>query len=308
MRNLRVRLNTYKSLGALFVILAAFLWSLDGLLRRSLYTLPPAVVVFYEHLFGAIVILPFFLPRRGEVRVLKQRDWLTFIAIAFFSGTLGTIFFTAALGKVQFIPFSVVILLQQLQPIFAITLAALLLRERITRRFLLLAVLAIAGAYLVTFPDLRVNLATGGETVVAALLSLGAALFWGSSTVLSKYVLGKLSYWVTTAVRFFLTVPIALSVVFVTGGGATLTALTIKQILTLVAITFSTGLVALTIYYYGLKRIPARVSTICELFFPFSAVVLDFLVNRVVLSPTQLLGAGLLLVSIYNVSLKAKSI
>ena len=50
-----------KSFGPLFIIIAALLWSLDGLLRRGLYSLPPSVVVFYEHLVGFAILL-FLIP------------------------------------------------------------------------------------------------------------------------------------------------------------------------------------------------------------------------------------------------------
>jgi drug/metabolite transporter (DMT)-like permease len=51
-----------------------------------------------------------------------------------FSGALGTIFYTAALGKVQYVQFSVVVLLQQLQPIWAILMASFLLKEKIEKK------------------------------------------------------------------------------------------------------------------------------------------------------------------------------
>ncbi len=295
-------------LGAILVIFAAILWSLDGLLRQSLYALQAAVSVFYEHLLCSIVILPFFLPRKAELSKLERRDWGVFLAIALFSGVLGTIFYTAALGKIQFIQYSVVVLLQQLQPLFAITLAGMLLKEKITPRFLAFAGVAVAGAYLVSFPDLTVNLATGGGTALAALLALGAAFFWGSATVFSKHVLGQVSHWVATAVRFFLAVPLALLVIFATGGQSALTALSQQQVLALLGIVFSTGLVAMLVYYYGLQRIPAKKSTIYELAWPLSAIVLDYLVNRTVLTVTQLVGAGLILFSMYQISVRAKDV
>ena len=40
-------------------------------------------------------------------------------------------------------------------------------------------------------------------------------------------------------------------------------------------------MLALAIYYYGLKRTPARITTICELVWPASAVFID---KEVVLS------------------------
>ena len=59
----------------------------------------------------------------------------------------------------------------------------------------------------------------------------------------------------------------------------------------LVAIALSTGMVALVIYYYGLKRTPARVSAICELTWPLSAVALDYVYFHKTLTATQWIGA-----------------
>src|SRR3989344_2210171 len=49
-----------KQFGPLFIIIAALIWSFDGVLRRSLYSLPPAVIVFYEHILGAVILLFLF--------------------------------------------------------------------------------------------------------------------------------------------------------------------------------------------------------------------------------------------------------
>jgi len=282
-------------IGAVLVMLAALLWSFDGLLRHSLYSLSPTIIVFFEHLLGAIIIAPFFIPHRYEGRMFTKNDWLIMGAIALFSGTLGTLAYTAALGKINFIPFSVVVLLQQTQPLFAILLATLLLKEKLSRYFLKYAALAIVAVYFVSFPNLKVNLETGGQTFIAAGLSLIAAFFWGSSTVLSKHILKKASFVFTTAMRFFFVVPIALVFVFSTGSQTTLMQISVIQVLTLLAITLSTGLVALTLYYKGLQKIPARRSTIYELMWPLSAIVLDFVVTGSVLSVTQVIGAAVLI-------------
>jgi hypothetical protein len=34
---------------------------LDGIVRRDLYHLPPVTIVFYEHLLGAVILLPLVL-------------------------------------------------------------------------------------------------------------------------------------------------------------------------------------------------------------------------------------------------------
>ena len=61
--------------------------------------------------------------------------------ISICGGILGTFFYTKALSYINYIDLSVVVLLQKFQPIFAIILAAVILKEKLTKRFLLLAIL-----------------------------------------------------------------------------------------------------------------------------------------------------------------------
>lgn len=290
------------STGPIFIIIAALLWSFDGILRRSLYTLPPAVIVFWEHLLGALILLPVFFKFIAELKKMRRKEWISIMTVSLFSGALGTIFYTQALGMVQYIQFSVVVLLQQLQPVWAILAASILLKEKITGNFAKWAILAIVAAYLVTFRDLRVNIASGSGTAAAALLALGAGFVWAVSTSFSKIVLAKVSYWTATSLRFWLAPLFALLFVFVQNQQNTLTAISQSQWLILLAITLSTGMVALVIYYFGLRKTPARVSTICELTWPASAIFIDYFIYKQGLSATQLLGVGLLFLSIYNVS------
>lgn len=288
----------YRNLGSIAVIVAALLWSLDGLLRTQLYSLPPSTVVFYEHLLGLILISPFILATFKEFKKLTRKQWLAIGGVSLLSGALGTILYTAALAQTQYIPFSVVVLLQQLQPIFAITAAAILLKERITRRFLFLAAIALIAAYWVTFPTLAPNFSTGSGTLTAALFALGAAACWGISTVFSKYSLKNTSSLHITAIRFALTPIFALAFIAGLGQTASLTAVTPVQWQFIGIITLSTGFVALAIYYFGLKRVPASRSAILELTWPLSALVTGYLFLHQSLTPSQLAGAAVLLIAV----------
>lgn len=292
-----------KTFGPLFVIIAALLWSLDGVLRISLYALPPAVVVFYEHVLGGVILL--FLVKKwwSDLKKMTKKEWLAISVVALFSGAVGTIFYTAALGLVNYSQYSVVVLLQQqLQPIWAISTAALLLKEKLNKNFILWAILALIAAYFVTFKDLTVNLATGRGTIMAGVLALSAGLMWGSSTAISKFVLNKVSFWTGTALRFYLAPIFALIYIVAVRQTPMLFSLNIGQWQTLLLITFSTGLVALLFYYYGLKKTPARITTLCELVWPASAVLIDYFYYHKTLSLTQVFGIALLLFSIYKIT------
>lgn len=298
----------YIKFGSAAVVFAALLWSLDGLLRRNLYDLPAPVIVFYETLFGFLVLLPFIAYSYKAFAKLTEKQWQAIIGVSFLSGAVGTIFYTAALTKIQFIPFSVVVLLQQLQPIFAIAAAGLLLKEPISRKFLGLAALALVAAYFVSFPDLTVNLSTGDGTLMAALFAIGAAAAWGTSTAFSKYALKGTSPLHVGALRFGFTPIFALVFVLFSGNTESLGAVTAEQFKYIVAITFSTGLMALLIYYFGLKRIPASRSTLLELTWPLSAVIIGYLFLNETLVATQALGSVTLLAIIFIIAKDANKL
>jgi len=289
-------------LGPVFIIIAALLWSFDGILRRSLYSLPPSVVVFYEHLLGFIILIFFAFHWFREIRKLNRKEWLAVGIVSLFSGALGTILYTGALGRVNYIPFSVVVLLQQLQPIWAITAATLILREKIDRSFIKWAALGLVAAYFISFKDLTVNISTGSGTMIAALMALGAGIMWGVSTPISKYFLKRISFVSGTALRFGVTPLFALLIVVGRGQTEALFQLTSEQWMALGLIVISTGLLALSIYYFGLKQVPARASTIYELVWPASAIFIDYFYFGNTLSVTQFVGVGLLLLVIYKVS------
>lgn len=292
--------NTPAVSGPLLIVIAALLWGLDGILRRSLYSLPPISIVFLEHLVGMIILLPFVF-KSFKREKLTGKEWAAIIFVSLLSGLLGTLWFTTALLKTMFISFSVVFLLQKLQPLFAITTARIFLKERVGHGYAIWAVLALAAAYFVTFPGGIVNFATGAGTITAALFAVGAAFAWGTSTTFSKIALRNRSSTYMTGMRFLLTLVMAFIAVAIMGKLPSLGSLEPKQIWTLIAIAFSSGMVSLLIYYKGLKTTPVSVSTILELFYPLIAVVIDVVLYKNVLHWSQYLAAAVLLYAIYRV-------
>lgn len=287
--------------GPSFIVVAAFLWGLDGILRRSLFTLPPSVIVFYEHLIGGMLITPFAVAALKKEHVTRK-SFLMVLLVSFLSGLVGTLLFTAALLKVNFIAFSVVFLLQKLQPVFATATAALVLKEKVTANYFKWALLAIVAAYFVTFPGGKVNFQTGTGTILAALLAVGAAFAWGSSTALSRWGLLRLSHTLMTGLRFWLTTPLALAAVFLLRNQLSLLSVSTLQFSKLALIALSTGMVALWIYYRGLKFTQVKVSTVIELVFPLTAVAIDLLLYGTILALSQYLAATVLLFAIFQVT------
>ena len=293
--------NKKSHIGPVLIIIAAILWGIDGIIRRNLYALPPITIIFFEHLVGLIILTPFVFKYVLKTKLTKREWWLV-ILVAILSGLLGTLWFTTALLEVSFISFSVVFLLQKLQPIFAISTASIFLKEKFDKRYIVWAVLAIVAAYFVTFPNGYINFATGKGTIIAALYALGAAFAWGSSTTFSKMLLGKVRAEVSTFYRFLFTICIALPIVIIFGYKASLFAITPYQLGLFALIAISTGMVALVIYYKGLSTTPVHVSTILELAFPFVAILIDMIIYHTFLTLSQWLFACILVFSIYQIA------
>jgi drug/metabolite transporter (DMT)-like permease len=275
----------------------------DGIvLRPSLYTLPVPLVVFIETAIAAVILTPFFIKSFPQLKQLKAKDWLAFAAVAVFGGALGTMAITKALFYVNYVNLSIVILIQKLQPVFAISLAALLLRERLPRTFLWWAGLAIIGAYFMTFGFRKPVLDTGDKTLLAALFAIIATVSFASSTVFSKRALRHVEFKMGTYLRFSFTAMLMLVITALTGDFTSIPHITSRQWMIFGLIVISSGAPAIFLYYSGLMRISASVATVCELAFPLTGILLEYFVHGKLLSLPQWFGVIVLIVSILQVS------
>ena len=290
-----------KNLPALAVIGAAILWSLDGYIRQNLFALPSFLIISLEHVIGAIIFFPLLIKGWAEIYTLSQRGWISVLWISICGGVLGTFFYTKALSYVEYIDLSVVVLLQKFQPIFAIALAAIILREKITKRFFILAVTAVVGGYLITFGNNPIA-NWNDKTIIAALLALLAAFSWGSSTVLGKHALNQISFMTITALRLTITAAITLFIIISNSQYELITEMSFTNWSYIILIVISSGSIALFIYYYGLNHLPASHVTIYELFWPLSAVTIDWFIYERVMTAYQFIGAIILLTSIILLS------
>lgn len=289
-----------KLIGALAVALSAMLWGVDGiLLTPQLYNLNTAFVVFVIHLFPFLLMNVFFFREYSQLRTMSKTDLIYFILIALFGGALGTLAIVKSLFLMHFNSLSVIVLLQKLQPVFAVILARIILKEHIKRHFVLWASIALIAGYFMTFgwalPDFTTE---GVTTVYAALLSLLAAFSFGSSTVFSKKILGNYSFVSSTFFRYGFTTLIMLLIVLFSGHIGDFSQITPRNWLFIALIGLTTGSGAIFLYYYGLRHVKASLSTFLELMYPITAVILDYFVNKTVYSPVQWIAISVMLFAI----------
>jgi drug/metabolite transporter (DMT)-like permease len=317
-----------KYLPIIAILGATLIWASDAVLRVELFKIPAIVVVFLEHFFGLIAFLFIYKNYLKELLHLTSTQKFAMLWTGVFAGMLAGLFYTSGLSLVFFASFSVVVLMQQLQPIWGIIAARIVLKEKLTTLFIGMACLAMVGAYLVTFKNILPNLGTGDKTPLAGFFGLLAGVFWGANTAVSKYNLKSISFQAVSVARYLVAtvssfILILLSIIFnsvfnfkLTGfwgdfGSkfvdvkqfAQIYTLTSIQLTNLLLIVLFVGIISISFYYWGLKKVPSKVSTICELGWPMWAFLLDILFFKTTFTSSQIFGMILLVGSVLVISL-----
>ena len=293
-----------KSWGTYLVLLAAMLWATDAPFRVYLTEgLSSNFIVLGEHFIDVLIVLPILVLGWRQLQGLSWREWVAVLVIAIGGSAIASVAFTQAFHYVN--P-SVAILLQKLQPLIAIALAAIILKEPLARKYWLWAALALGGAYLISFPNFVPQLYPGeafNPNVMGVILALVAAFFWGASTVLGKFVLRTIDFKLMTALRFvgafaFLLILNAQQHSFPAAGQFTW-----LDGLFILIIAIVSGVVSLFIYYKGLETINASVATLAELGFPMAAIFVNWLfIPNSALVPMQFLGVAILLFAVWGLA------
>ena len=279
--------------GVLLVALGAALWGTDAILRVPLLeVMSPPAIVLSEHLVLLLYSVPAVVLGWSVLRRLGPSEWVSLLVISWGGSALATLLFTTAfvLGNP-----TVVILLQKTQPLFAIALAHVLLRERLRWAYWPCFAVAVLGAYLISFGGLAEPFeALGSAQALPALLTLGAAILWGSSTALGRFVLKDVPFHTLTGARLLLALPVLWVIVLAQGSLGQVGAGFAAEPARVALLALIPGLLALLLYYRGLSGTKASYATLAEISFPASAVILNWVFLGVTVTANQLAGFGLL--------------
>ncbi len=233
-----------------------------------------------------------------------------FSFIGILGSAVGTLCFTKAFMMIN--P-SLVILMQKLQPVIAISLASFILGEKIQKPFYFWAFVAIVGGVLISSEDIlpwfvliKAKLNTQGasqsflvdllseKAIKGYLLTLVAVVSWGCSTVFGKKLTAQgFNESQLMGGRFTFGF---IFLIFYSLANKNLIQLDWQMIVwgKILAMVIISGLLGMYFYYKGLKSISARVCALAEMFFPLSAVAINWIVLGAKLTTMQLIGAGLL--------------
>jgi len=277
--------------GVVLVAVAAAMWGTDPIIRKTMsFSTSATTIVFGEHVILVALTLPLLLPALRAVFRAGWRCVVAAVVVGAGASAVATILFTDALiGHSDFITPVVV---QKVQPLVAVGGAALLLGERPRPRFAWFFVPALLGFWLVNQAH---PLAPSAKGVVVIAEATGAAVLWAMGTVLGRYLTREIEFQDVVALRFFfglIASAIALGVMdqpaYSNGHDSLL----------ILYLALATGLVALTLYYYGLQRTPAVLASLAELTYPAVAVIAGIYAYSQHLRWSQWLGVAIILLTV----------
>lgn len=292
-----------ETVGVWLVALGAALWGTDAVLRLPLIEqFSAAEIVFLEHVVLVLFALPVCWMNRHQFARLTVKEWAALLFISWGGSGIATLLFTAAF---QYGHPSVVLLLQKFQPLIVLSAASLFLGERLPRGYYVALTVALCGAYLLTFGFALPFFEVSASKWIGSLLAIGAAVFWGGSTVFGRFLLDGMSFTTLTAARFLFALPFTAAIA--AGNGADLVQ-TIAQgffspaIVPLFLLAVFPGLVSLLLYYRGLSATKASYATLAELAFPATGVLLNWVMFEEFLTIGQVTGFALIWVVVYYLS------
>ena len=274
--------------GVVLVAVAAAMWGTDPIIRKTMSgTTTATTIVFGEHVILVALTLPLLFPALRAVFLAGWRYVAAAVVVGAGASALATILFTDALiGHQDYIT---PVVIQKVQPLVAIVAAAVLLGERPRPRFAWFFLPALVGFWLVNQPHPFEPSAQGAVVIVEAT---AAAVLWALGTVLGRYMSRELAFQHVLSLRFFFGFLASALALLVMNAPAYSNRHDSVLILYLALVT---GLFALTLYYYGLQRTPAVLSSLAELTYPAVAVIAGIYAYDQHLRWTQWLGVAMIL-------------
>jgi DME family drug/metabolite transporter len=276
--------------GVVLIAIAAAMWGTDPIIRKTMGASTSATtIVFGEHVVLVALTLPLLLPALRAVWRAGWRAILCAIAIGAGASAVATILFTEALFHGDFVT---PVVIQKVQPLVAVGAAALILGERARPRFAWFLLPALIGFWLVNQPHPLEPTAKGLVPIIEAT---AAAVLWALGTVLGRYLSRDLEFQHVLALRFLFGLVGSAIALPVMGASAWSNGHDSLLILYLAVVT---GLIALSLYYFGLQRTPAMLSSIAELTYPAIAVIAGIYAYNSHLRWSQWLGIAVIIVTV----------
>lgn len=274
------------------IIAAGILWSFAGIFAKMINGMPAQSIIFYRVTF-AFVILFIFLLISGNLKNVGLKDKKKYLLL--FS-ILQAITMVAYFISILEASVSVAVLLLYTAPVYVTVFSPFILKEKLTRKGLIALILSIAGIVLIVGPA-KLELSGLSIGIIAGIIS---GITFGFEVMTSKYISKTYSgysqaFW-SFVIAMIMLLPFGIVPIDVVSGNLT----------GLLMLAIFPTILAVSLYFNGLKKVSAANASILGLLEPLSAVILAVLFLNEKLSIPEIAGGTLILVSAALVTKKKR--
>jgi drug/metabolite transporter (DMT)-like permease len=285
--------DKYELRGTLLVILTAIISGISIVVNKFFVVrIDPLLLTSLRGFSIGIIflIISLYFTKINKLNKVKKSSWKYLILIGIIGGGLAFwLFFTGlkitTAGRAAF--------LQKTLPIYAIILAFIFLKEKITKKQLIAILIMIIGLFLIESTNISYEFRIGN------MLVLGATILWAVENTISKKVMNeKENNWVVTFSRMFFGSLLLFSIILISGKTSLILNLNSEQI---IYIIISGSLLFLYVFtwYWGLKYINLSKASTILLIAPIISLVLGVVWLNEQIFVLQIIGSLLILIGAF---------
>jgi drug/metabolite transporter (DMT)-like permease len=280
-------------IGTLLVLITAISSGVAIIVNKFFVAkMDPLVLTSLRGFFVGIIFLliALYVMAHNREKSFKKTSWGPLLLIGIIGGGLAFWLFFSGLKLTLGVRAA---FLHKTLPIYALILAFVFLKERITKKHIMAMSVMFLGLLIMELPKLSWDVRVGD------LLVLGATVLWAIENTISKRaMLNRESNWVVVFSRMFFGSIVLFAIIFLLGKIDMLFLLTQQQMV-YVLISGLFLLVYVLTYYWGLKYINLSKAATILLLSPVVSLILGVLWLGESVAVVSFIGAFLILVGAY---------
>jgi drug/metabolite transporter (DMT)-like permease len=262
------------------IITAAILWGLAGIFAKKIIGMSVQNIIFYRVAFAFLIIL-IILSISGNMDKIKLKDKKIYLVLfSILQVATMLMYFVSVLNA----SVSVAVLLLYTAPVYVTVFSPLFFKENPAGKELMALAVSIVGIIIIVDPaKLEFSYSVG---IAAGILS---GISYAFEILTSKYIGQSYTGYTQAFWSFAIAVLILLPVGIVPPG------VVLENIVYLVLLAIFPTILAVSLYFNGLKKVKASSASILALIEPVSAVILAVLILGERITIPILLGGALIL-------------
>lgn len=285
--------------GIITIVFVMLIWGSSFTVTKIVVTeMPPLISSTLRNIIACLVLLPFYLSKRKKVQ--QPLPYPKLVLMGLVGTTVYYLFFNIGM---QYIATSTGALIEGLVPVGIAIPAALILKERLSKRIIAGILLSVTGVILVAFVG---NAQKSSNALLGSAMIVCAVCLWSTYTLLSRSLKDTDTTLVTTVSIFIgtlLSIPLALIEVAYTG----MPAISLKAWAGMTYLGVFASAIAYFLYNRSLESLPAaQVGNFLNLI-PVIGALIAFIFLKDTFTYLQAAGGILVLTGIWLSSKRVQS-